>query len=245
MDERTKKKIIKIALTIVIAISILFVIMIYLLTYYEKGETNIPFKISQIIIVSSAEGINVQNSTQQWEMDINQNNDIYLYIVKNKSYGKTELIENVKISNFNISKKTEQGQIKIYKPTTEENEMFKNHQDFEIKELNYEGALESNIKQSKISNQGGKILFRCANNNVSKFTSNNTTEVNYNHLLQISNTKQEDLEANISFDIEIKVANKKTYKATVYLELPVEDVITKGRTELVITNLEDIVFKII
>ena len=105
MNYKTKNKIIKIILTIAITISILFAVMMYLLTYHEEGEANIPFKISKIVVVSSTDG--VQNNAQQvngaqWAIDVNQNNDIYLYIDKNKNYGKTELIENVKNSYFNI-----------------------------------------------------------------------------------------------------------------------------------------------
>lgn len=248
MDSRTRSKILKISLTIVITISILFVAMMYLLTYHEEGETNIPFKISKIVVVSSTDG--AQSETQQangaqWAIDVSQNNDIYLYIDKNKNYGKTELIENVKISNFNVTKQTEKGEIKIYKTTTEENKMFNNTGEFEISELTYQGDLESNIKQAKISNQGGLIVFRCANNNVSKYTADNVTEVNYNQLLQMTNVSQEDLKLTISFDLEIKIVNKKTYQATVSLEMPVGDIITEGTTNLEITDLEDIVFKII
>lgn len=245
MDYRTKNKILKISLTIVAVISILFIAMMWLLTYHEEGETNIPFKISKIVIVSGGDGVQSSNPQTQWAIDVNQNNDIYLYIDKNKNYGKTELIENVKISNFNIAKETEKGEIKIYKATTEENKMFSNTQEFEINELMYVGDLESNIKQSKISNQGGLIAFRCANNNVSQYISADATEVNYNQLLQMTNVREEDLNLSISFDIEIKIVNKKTYQATVSLELPVEDVITNGTTNVEITDLEDIVFKII
>ena len=109
----------------------------------------------------------------------------------------------------------------------------------------YLGDLESNIKQTKISNQGGLIAFRCANNNISQYTSTDATEVNYNKLLQLTNVKEEDLKLSISFDIEIKIVNKKTYQATVSLELPVENVITNGTSNVEITDLEDIVFKII
>ena len=245
MDYRTKGKVLKIVIIISIIVLILFAVMMWLLTYHEEGEKNIPFKISKIVLISSTDGIKAEGLQTQWAIDVNQNNDIYLYIDKNKNYGKTELIENVKISNFNISKKTDKGEIKIYKPTTEESKMFSNVQEFEIKELTYVGDLESNIKQSKISNQGGLIVFRCANNNISQYISTSATEVNYNQLLQLTNVQQEDLNLTISFDIEIKVANKKTYQATVELELPVGDVITNGTTNLEITNLEDIVFKII
>jgi len=245
MDYRTRGKVLKIVITIAVVVSILFLVMVWLLTYHEEGETNIPFKISKIVVVSSTDGVKAEEMQTQWALNVNQNNDIYLYIDKNKNYGKTELIENVRISNFNISKETEKGEIKIYKPTLEESKMFNNLQEFEIKELTYIGDLESNIKQSKISNQGGLIAFRCANNNISQYISTNATEVNYNQLLKLTNVKQEDLNVKISFDVEIKIVNKKTYQATVELELPVEDVITNGTTNLEITNLEDIVFKII
>lgn len=245
MDNRTKNKMLKLSLTIAITISVIFIAMMWLLTYHEEGETNIPFKISKIILVSSTDGGQNNNAQAQWAIDVNQNNDIYLYIDKNKNYGKTELIENVKITNFNITKETEKGEIKIYKPTTEENKMFNNIQELEVKELIYSGDLESNVKQSKISNQGGLIVFRCANNKVSQYLADNVIEVNYNQLLQMTNVSQEDLKFNISFDIEIKIVNKKTYQATVSLELPTGDIITNGRTNLEITDLEDIVFKII
>ena len=245
MNYQTKNKIIKIILTIVITISILFAVMIYLVTYHEEGEFNIPFKISKIVVISGVDGVQSSDSQMQWALNVNQNNDIYLYIDKNKNYGKTELIENVKISNFNITKENEKGEIKIYKTSEEESTMFRNNQEFEINELIYEGNIESNIKQSKISNQGGLIVFRCANNNVSQYLAEGITEVNYNQLLQLTNVTKEDLKVNISFDIEIKVVNKKTYKATISLELPVKDVINSGTTNLEITDLEDIVFKII
>ena len=243
MDYRTKNKLFKIVISIVVIISILFIAMMWLLIYQEEGETNIPFKISKIVIVSGTDGIQVENGQTKWAIDVNQNNDIYLYIEKNKNYGKTELIENVKINNFKIAK--EKGEIKIYKTTTEENKMFSNIQEFEISELVYIGDLESNIKQSKISNQGGLVAFRCANNNVSQYTSDDATELNYSQLLQMTNVSEQDLNFSIEFDIEIKIVNKKTYQATVSLELPVENVVTNGTSNLEITELENIVFKII
>lgn len=245
MDYRTKNKILKTVLTIIVIISILFGAMTYLLIYNEEGETNIPFKLSKVVIVSSSDGVQNNNIQMQWALDVNQNNDIYLYIDKNKNYGKTELIENVKISNFNIEKETEKGQIKLYRPTTEENKMFTNSSEFEINELTYKGAQESNIKQSEISNQGGLIIFRCASNSISQFTSNEMAEIDYNKLLQMTNVTMQDLKISISFDLEIKIVNKKTYMATVSLELPVENVIENGTASVEITNLENIVFKII
>lgn len=245
MDNKTKLKIIKTALSIIIVTSIIFIIAMWLLTYNEEGETNIPFKISKIVIVSSTEGTQNNNSQMQWSLDVNQNNDIYLYIDKNKNYGKTELIENVKISNFNIIKTSNKGETKIYRPTTEEDKMFNNINEFEINELTYIADIESNVKQLKISNQGGLIVFRCANNKISEYISNEGTEINHNELLKMTDINSEDLKFSIKFNLEIKILNKKTYQTSIELELPVEDIISNGRTNLEITDLEDSVFKII
>ena len=245
MNDRLKKKILKISLSIIVVISVIFIAMMYLVTYHEEGEGNLPFKISKIVIISSTDGVQSQAQEAKWALDVNQNNDVYLYIDKNKSYGKTELIENVRISNFTIEKETDKGEIKIYKTTIEENKMFTNIPELEIQELLYTGHTESNIKQEKISNQGGILAFRVANNKISKYVADNVTEVNYNELLKNTNVLQEDLNVTVSFNIEIKVVDKKTYQATVELKLPVNDVITNGTTNLEITDLENIAFKII
>ena len=73
MDNRTKNKMLKLSLTIAITISVIFIAMMWLLTYHEEGETNIPFKISKIILVSSTDGVQNNNSQTQWAIDVNQN----------------------------------------------------------------------------------------------------------------------------------------------------------------------------
>lgn len=245
MHEKTKAKIIKIILTIVIVISLIFGLMMLMLKYHVEGETNLPFKISKIVIVSSTEGTEDMQTENTWSINVNQNNDIYLYIEKNANYGKTEIINTIKLRNFQIQKETENGNIVIYKPSSEENRMFNNTQENEIKEITYTGETEANLKQLKIANQGGLLAFRCANNNISKYISNEVQEVNHDQLLKITNVRQEDLKVNISFDIAIDVLNKNTYQATVNLELPVGNIITEGTTNLEITDLSDVVFKVI
>ena len=151
MHERTKAKIIKIILTIVISISIIFALMILVLRYHVEGETNLPFKISKIVIVSSIEGTEEAQAENIWAINVNQNNDIYLYIEKNENYGKTEIINTIKLSNFQIQKETTNGNITVYKPSSEENRMFNNILENEIKELTYTGETEANLNQLKIA----------------------------------------------------------------------------------------------
>lgn len=245
MHERTKAKIIKIILTIVISISIIFALMMLVLRYHVEGETNLPFKISKIVIVSSIEGTEEAQAENIWAINVNQNNDVYLYIEKNENYGKTEIVNTIKLSNFQIKKETTNGNITVYKPSSEENRMFNNILENEIKEITYTGETEANLKQLKIANQGGLLAFRCANNNISKYISNEAQEVNHDQLLQITNVKQEELKLKISFDIAIDVLNKNTYQATMNLELPVGDIINEGTTNLEITDLDNVVFKVI
>lgn len=245
IHEKAKAKIIKIIITIVIAITLIFALMMLILKYHVEGETNLPFKISKIVIVSSTEGTQDIQTENTWAINVNQNNDIYLYIEKSQNYGKTEIINKIKLSNFQIQKETQNGEIVLYKPASEENRMFKNTQENEIKEITYTGETEANLKQLKIANQGGLLAFRCANNNISKYISNEAQEVNHNELLKITNVKPEDLKINISFDILIDVLNKNTYQATVNLELPVGDIINEGTTNIEITDLKHVIFKVI
>lgn len=95
----------------------------------------------------------------------------------------------------------------------------------------------------KISNQGGKIAFRCANLNVGKYVSNQGTEIKYDDILNKMKITYEDLKAVINFDLEIKLNSGKKYSANIKLDIPTEDVINKGTTGKEITDLRDIVFK--
>ena len=76
---------------------ILFIIFIILITsgfiilrYQVEGETNMPFIISKISIISSSEGIDREEQIEgnRWNFDVSQNNDIYIYVEKNKQYTK-------------------------------------------------------------------------------------------------------------------------------------------------------------
>ena len=51
-----------------------------ILNYDEKGETNMPFKVSKISIVSTVNGQDVENSEAKWDINVIQNNDVYIYI---------------------------------------------------------------------------------------------------------------------------------------------------------------------
>lgn len=237
------KKIFHIVMLIIIIFVILCVAGILVLRYQVEGESNMPFKITKISIIETVEGIEAENAIEKWNFDVNQNDDIYIYIEKNSGYNKTEIIEEVKIDNISIKKTNEQGETKIYKPVSDEKRMFVNLEEYETTEVIYTGDLESNIKEQKISNQGGKVAFRYAINNLSKYVSESAEEIDHSKLLELTNVKQEDLKTKLSFNITIKLTSNKKYQAQVELDIPSDDIIEKGTTGIEITDLENIIFK--
>ena len=243
MKDFVNKKAFHICMITVIIAVILFIVGILVLRYNVKGETNLPFNLSKIVIVSTSEGINKENTENKWAMDINQNNDIYLYIEKNDRYNETETIEKITLDNFVITRNSEIGTQKIYKPNENETVIFKNTVENETQTIEYTGDLESNIKQIKISNQGGLVVFRYSLDQVGEYLSNDGEEVSHSELLKKININNEDLKASISFDITIKLNSGKAFKATVTIDVPNGNVVENGTVNQEITNLNDIVFK--
>ena len=243
MYSRLNRKLFHVIMITVIVFVILSIAGILLLRYQVEGELNMPFKITKISIVGSVEGIETENAQQKWNFNVNQNNDIYVYLEKNSSYGKTEIIDSVEINNIKINKQNEKGDTKIYKPVTDEKRMFINATENEITEITYKGELESNIKEQKISNQGGIIAFRYAINSLSQYVSEEDQEIDHSKLLKITNVQQEDLQTSLSFDIIIKLTSGKKYQSTVNLDIPTDEIIEKGTVGIDITDLQGIIFK--
>ena len=243
MYRSLNKKIFHIIMIIVIIFVILCTAGILVLRYQVEGEGNMPFEITKIYIVESVEGNAVEGATEKWNLNVNQNNDIYIYIEKNSSYGKTEIIEEVEINNINIKKQNEKGEQKLYKPVDAEKRMFINTPENEITEITYKGDLEPNAKEQKISNQGGKVLFRYAINNVSQYVSESDEQIDHSQLLKLTNITQEDLQTKLSFDITIKLTSGKKYQATINLDVPTDEIIETGTVGKDITDLDGIIFK--
>jgi hypothetical protein len=242
MYRNIKKKIFHIVAIIVIVCVIIFIAGMFILRYQVEGESNMPFEITKISIVESVEGTEI-DSSEKWNFNVNENNDIYIYIEKNSGYGKTELIDTVKINNIVIEKKNDLGETKIYKPVADEKRMFNNLEENEITELLYNGDLQSDIKSLTISNQGGIVAFRYAINNLSKYSSEENEEIDHSKLLQLTNIKQEDLDTKLTFNIEIELKSGKKYQSTVEIEIPSNDIIEKGTTGFEKTDLDNIIFK--
>ena len=247
MGEKIKylmnKKSFHIVAVITIISVILFLVGILVLRYSVEGETNMPFNLSKMIIISSSEGQDKEQKETKWAYDLTLDNDIYLYIEKNKNYSKEEAIESVIVDNIKMEKENEKGVINYYRPNTlEEGGNFSNKEENLVQTIEYKGAMESDIKNLKISNQGGIIAFRCANEKIGEYTSNDD-EINHSELLKKAGIKEENLQGKIIFDLTIKLVSGKEYKTNIVLEVPVNGIVENGTTSKEITNLEDIVFK--
>lgn len=242
LKEITNRKSFHIVMIIVIIFIILFVTGILILKYNVEGETNMPFRLTKISIISSSEGIDKETTETKWAFDVYQGNDIYLYIDKNKEYSKTEAIKSVNIENIKIESKNNE-KINIYKPDNqEEKAIFKNKQENKVNSIEYLGDIESNLNNLKISNQGGLIAFRCSIDNIAEYKSNDE-QINHFELLKNAGIKNEDLQMKIYFDLIIKLEGGKEYKATISLDLPVDDVVGKGTTSTEITDSNNFIFK--
>lgn len=243
MYRGTNKKIIHSIIIITIIFVIAFVAGMFILRYQVEGETNMPFKLTKISIIQSVEGLEREDKQDIWNFDVNENNDIYIYIEKNEGYGKTEIIDKVSIDHVVVDKSNETGEVKLYKPSENEKRMFINEVENEMQEITYQGKLESNLKKQEISNQGGIIAFRYAINQISQYNSNTNEEIDHSKLLQLSNVKEEDIQTKITFNIIITLTTGRKYQANVEINIPTEEIIEKGTNGIEITDLNDVIFK--
>lgn len=233
-----------VCMVIFIMIIILFVVGLLSLRYNVEGEMNLPFDLSKISVISSVEGINVDDTTNKWNLSVNQNNDIYLYIKKNENYKETEIIKSIELNNFSIQQNSKIGEIKLLKPDNNaQNVIFSNSSENEVDKIEYTGDMDSSIKDLKISNQGGLVVFRYAISNIGNYISNEDEEINHSELLKKLSINNDDLKFKVTFDIIINLNSGKMYKSNIELELPIDDVVNKGVQSKEYTDLDNVVFK--
>lgn len=245
MDKQNNNytKLIRTGIIIFILVLIVAIIGLLMLKYEVEGETNMPFELSRIMIVSTAEGIEKEESTNKWDLDIVQINDIYLEINKNENYSKTEIIKKITIDNLTVKKAPEVGKIEMYK--TNQNSKYDYLEENKITDkLEYIGDTKNDIQNLKIANQGGRIILRYANKEIGEYTSNEDGEINHDGtLIGKTQVSIEQMKCKVSFDITIELVSEKKYKANIELELPAGDIITQGKSSIEKTDFTDIIFK--
>ena len=238
----TSRKSFHVAMIIVILAVILFVVGILVLRYNVEGETNMPFELSKISVISSSGGNSLEAVDTRWKYSIYQSNDIYLYIDKNSNDAETEAISSILINNIHVDGQNS-DKVKIYRPDSQaESQMFVNQDTNVVEQIEYKGAMESNLKNLEISNQGGLIVFRCLYDNLAEYSSNDDV-INYQELLSKTGITNEELKAKLTFDFTIKTENGKEYNTNISLDIPIGDVVGKGTTSMEITDMSGFIFK--
>lgn len=243
MYQEKKKKIIHMSIVATIVSVLMFSFVIAMIFYEIEGEKKMPFNISKISVISTVEGIEKQVEGYLNSKDINQNNDIYIYIEKNDEYKETEVIKSIVLNNFHINKITEKGEFAIYKPTENGLDIFKNIDENKSDELVFNGAMQSDLKNMKISNQGGIIVFRYANLKVSEYLSSELQELTNLDLLKLTNVNEDNLKAEISFDFIINIESGDSFKSTLTINVPVSGIVENGKTFEEKFDFNDIKFK--
>ena len=234
-------KALHVSIIALIIVAIIFTALMFILRYDEKGEENMPFDISKISIISSINGQDNADSNNLWNKSVGQDNDIYIYIEKNKNYIQTETIEKIVLNNFVVNEKPKKGSISIFQPSNNEKEFFENLEKYKTEEIVFTGEQETKMKELKISNQGGLIGFRIANQNLGNYVSNEK-EIDYKDLLKKTNVNEEEIKANISFDVNMVLSEGIQYKTTIIIDIPAEKIVENGKSSKEI-NGKDIVFK--
>lgn len=243
ISELKGKKIVHICVILGIIVLILIIAGIIMLRYQVEGETNLPFELSKMIVVSTAESNEIEAAADtKWNFNVNQYNDIYLEIQKNDEYTKNTSIKNITFENFVIEKNSGAENIKLYRANSE-GKVVEDEAHLVGSSLTYKGEKETNLDELKISNQGSIILLRSVNQNVCEVRSNDEEIVHDGTLLAKGNANSEDLNYKLSFDIIIETSRNIKYKGTITIDLPTGDVQTQGKTQLEKTDFSDVIFK--
>lgn len=237
------KKIITFFAVLFIIFLIVTIICLLMLKYAVEGENNMPFELSQMVVVSTAEGLDVEGE-KTWNFNLVQSNDIYIHITKNKSYKETQIIKNITIDNFLINNEPSKGEIIVYRPSEDENKTYEYTEDYIVKEsLVYRGEEATSLKELTIANQGGVIAFRYAIQDLGSYSSEDEEIKHDGTILSKAGIDYEEIKCNVSFDITIELVEGTKFTGTVTLDLPVGNVLTAGTSNYEKTDFSDVIFK--
>lgn len=224
MEKTRRQEIIKACIAIAIIVLAIIITGIVSMKYDVEGETNMPFTLSKITIVSTAEGIHKEGAEEKWNLSIFQNNDIYFSIEKSEK-NKEEMLESISIEHIQVTKKPAIGEVKAYMPNSLEGRLFSYEEEYIVPEnkLIYKGGSKSNSKTLEIGNQGGTAVLRFSNIGIGDYISNEEEEIKHDGtLLSKANVEAENLNFEVNFDFVIQLKHK-SYVSNISITLPCEN----------------------
>ena len=242
MITEKKKQTIKLMVSIAVLALILILVLMSMIKYEVEGEQNMPFKLSKIIVISTAEGLEKDESESKWNFDIYQNNDVYFYIDSN-----TEddlLIKSVTIDNIEVLKAPQIGEVKAYMPNSEAGRFYNFDEQFLVNEkLEYKGASQSSSTELEIGSKGGTTWICFNNMGIGTYSSNKDDKIVHDGTwLKKLEIQKEQVEFTVSFNYTIETTKAK-YMANITLDLPTGDISKDGSSYLEKTDMSDIIFK--
>lgn len=238
------KKIIRFFIVVFVLTLVITIISLLMLKYAVEGENNMPFELSQLIIVSTAEGIDIEGQENTWNFDLAQNNDIYIYISKNKNYKDTEIIKSITLSNFKVENGPNVGKITIYRPTENEGKIYEYKEEYIAQNsITYTGSEFTNAKKLEVANQGGILLLRMTNKDLGKYSSNEEAITHNGTILAKAGLNYEDIKCKVNFDILIELASGIKFTGNIAINLPSGNILLDGTSEYEKTDFKDIIFK--
>lgn len=214
-----------------------------MIKYEIEGETNLPFQLTNLMVISTADGIS--DGTNQ--LEIVQSNDLYFTIEKNQNYNGKQMIKKVSIENIEILSRPLKGKVVLYRPSSQGQIVYQYQEDYIIKDnICYDADIETNLKTLSISNQGGTIGFRTSVKGITTYQAEDgttTSLINDSALLQKTQVSINDIKYNIGFDIVIELADGKRYKGYVNTTLPMGDLENQRVSAVEKVNIEKVIFK--
>ena len=245
MDKDKKKQTIKFWVAIFVLVIIILLVVSIMIRYEVEGDKNMPFNLSKIIVVSTAEGKETEGKNK-WNFDVQQNNDVYIYIDKNENYlgDRQKTIDSVKIENINCTKTPAKGVIETYMPNSIEGRLFTNDEEYLVDgSLEYKSAEESNPQTLEIGANGGYAVIRFSNGDLGSYSSDDDDEIIHDgSLLEKIEVTNEDVQFDVSFDLVITVDGI-NYRGNLTLKFPCGNIIEEGTSSIEITDLSSVVFK--
>lgn len=242
MLELKKQKInIKLYISILVIIFAMIIVFFLMFKYSVEGENVPAFKISTMVVISSAKTKNLQLQNQIYTADVLQNNDIKILIEKNPEYKKDAVIKKVIINNIQINPQETKGNIEIYRPSKGER-LYEYVDQYKLNdEIEYLGKQETYLKGDnlEISNQGGIVEFSIIANNLG------TISYNENEIVLVDGTLLnrlgiEEIKYQVKFDLILELENETKLKTKITLDLPVGDILENGIENIEQTNLKTV-----
>ncbi len=224
-----KKFNINLYISTLIIIFALIVILFLMYKYNVEGEAVPPFKISKMIVISTAKTKNLQLQEGMYTADVLQNNDIKISIEKNPEYKKEEIIKKVVINNIQINNKNTPGDVEIYRPSKDV-KLYDYIDEYKIHDkIEYDGEQETYVKGDvlQIANQGGIIDFSIVLNNLGAITYNENEVVSVDGTL-LKRLNLNDVDYEVDFDLIVELESGIKLKTKISLNLPAGNILENG-----------------